>query len=94
MSATHTQNPTDEKLLKEDTEAFVEAMRKMASGEIEPGNETIGYLLEKLKDTQAEIEAAQKQLLAAQESITSLRGRSQGIEKDLLWIWKKDKDAG
>lgn len=97
MSATHTKDPLDEKAMAEDQAAFVDAMRKMATGEVPPSSPTVGYLLEKLKDTQAEIEEAQKKMLAAQESIVALRGRSQGIESDLSWQWHNQdqgKDEG
>jgi hypothetical protein len=93
MSATHTQDPTDEKAMAEDQAAFVDAMRKMATGEVPPSSPTVGYLLEKLKDTQAEIEEAQKKMLAAQETITSLRGRSLGVEQDLAWIFHNGDKA-
>lgn len=80
--------PTSESLEKKDevlTSEFVTAMRKMASGETPALNSTVDYLLSQLKQTQVQIEEEQKKMMASQESILALRGRSKGLESDLSW---------
>lgn len=78
------QTPADDKASREITPDFVEKMRKMASGEMEPSSPAVAYLLGQYKETQAEVDAAQKQLVAAQEAILKLRGRLLGLEQDLI----------
>ncbi len=83
MSATETKDPLNETELAQDTQDFVARMQKMATGDMPPTNATVGYLLNQYKDAQAELETAQRQLAAAQEAMIKVRGRMDGLEKDL-----------
>lgn len=92
MSAEHTQDASDPKAVEADNMAFVERMRALIKGEVEPPDEQISYVLQAFKDDTAEFEAAQKNLVAAQESLLRLRGRLESREADLRH-WDKKNQA-
>lgn len=94
MSAEETTNPLNEAELAADTNDFVARMQKMAAGDLPPTNATVGYLLEQYKEAQGEFEKAQRQLTGTQETLIKLRGRLDGLEKDLKhWDEQAEADA-
>lgn len=83
MSAFETKDPMDADALKADSADFVARMQRIAKGEEPAQNPTIEYLLSQYKDAQAELEALQRQAATAQESFIRVKGRLDGLEKDL-----------
>lgn len=92
MSAEHTQDASDMTAVEADNKAFVERMQRFFKGEVEPPDEHLAYVLQAFKDDTAEFEAAQKNLIAAQESLLRLKGRLESREADLRH-WDKKNQA-
>ena len=92
MSAEHTQDASDMTAVEADNKAFVERMRRFITGEQAPPDDQLAYFLQAFKDDTAEFEAAQKNLVAAQESLLRLKGRLESREADMRH-WDKKNQA-
>lgn len=62
---------------------FVARMQRIAKGEEPSPNPTVEYLLGQYKEAHAELEALQRQVVAGQEALMKVKGRMDGLEKDL-----------